>query len=321
MIKKAKLKLYSLVKKWIIPFLISCILFLLVKFYFYELKIVEKNSMEGTLKNGDIVVLNKINKFSSTVNNLDRKDIVVFYHSSTTTQTEGLKLQYIKRCVGLPGDTLRSVNNTVFCNGVRLKNPKNIQLTFKAEFNTDDSVLFLLNENGIKSALKTDKPKEWIFNATKEKALKIAGKLNVKKFQEINLLGVPNQPMFLSTLYPAWNIDNYGPIYIPKKGDSIALNVENISLYASIISQQEKNILSIRNDSLLINNEFLPFYTFKNSYCFVVGDNRYNSIDSRHFGFISESDLVAKVSFLVCSYNSQSNSFRNNRFLKSLNNE
>ena len=320
MIAKLRDVFFSLFTKWTVPFLLSCILFLLVKFFLYDFKIVEKNSMEGTLKEGDIVLMKKINYPLKPSQEIHHNDIIIFNDPSEQEilQKNNTPLQFIKRCIGLPGDTIQSINNTFICNGVTLKNPKNNKLTFKAEFNNDDSVLYLLNENGIKSALKTDNKKEWIFNATKDKALKIAGKLDVEKFQEINLSEPTSQPFFLSNIYPNWNIDNYGPLYIPKKGDSIDLNLENVSIYASIISSFENNILSVRNDSLLINGIFKNYYCFKQNYYFAIGDNRYNSYDSRFIGFIPEVNLLGTVPLVVCSYNTSIKSFRTNRFLINL---
>ena len=99
-----------------------------------------------------------------------------------------------------------------------------------------------------------------------------------------------------------WNKDNYGPLIIPKAGETIALTTYNLSLYKDIIERYEENSLKVVGGEIFINKEIVTSYTFKMNYYWLMGDNRHNSADSRFWGFVPEDHIVGKALFIWMSW-------------------
>ena len=118
-----------------------------------------------------------------------------------------------------------------------------------------------------------------------------------------------------------WNEDNYGPITIPKKGETINLTIKNLPLYKDIIERYEKNNLQISNNIIYINNKQTNTYTFKMDYYWMMGDNRHNSADSRVWGFVPEDHIVGKALFVWMSWDKRAKGLKKirwNRLFKSV---
>jgi len=98
--------------------------------------------------------------------------------------------------------------------------------------------------------------------------------------------------------YPGWTVDNYGPVWIPKKGATISLTPENISMYRRVIDVYEDNDLEIKGSKIIINQQEAGEYTFKQDYYWAMGDNRHNSEDSRAWGFVPHDHIVGKPLFI-----------------------
>lgn len=190
--------------------------------------------------------------------NFERNDIVVF-----NTPEKNRKLLFIKRLIGLPGDTLSIKNTTVIINGNVISESKDISYRYE-----DDNGLFAMYSNAELDTL----------SAPQKSVLKKVIYGDVLKSEMI----------FPKSKKDSWTIDNYGEIVIPRKGMTIPLTAENIVLYGTCIRDFEgnKNLLSDQSKST---------YTFTQNYYFVLGDNRHNSIDSRMYGFVPENFIQGKM--------------------------
>ena len=132
-----------------------------------------------------------------------------------------------------------------------------------------------------------------------------------------NPAGVPNPDLFpFDTIHYKWNIDNYGPIYIPEKGKTIPININNLCFYRRVIETFEENKLEVIGDKIIINGKESNTYTFKMNYYWMQGDNRHNSADSRYWGFVPEDHIVGKASFVWLSLDKDKNFFQKIRWSK-----
>jgi len=217
---------------------------------------------------------------------------------------------YVKRCVGLPGDTLEIIDRQIYIDGEKAVNPEKIQYQYVVQ--TDGSRINsrILDKLNITEGSATNVPGQFVFVLTNEAVTEL------NKLPIVKSIEVINEPAgeFSPEIFPhdpsfAWNRDNFGPVYIPKKGVPIQITTENIPLYHRLIETYEGNEIEVTDQNVIINGEAVTEYTPRMNYYWMMGDNRHNSADARFWGFVPEDHIVGTPEFIWLSLDENKNWF------------
>jgi len=345
--EKKKKKVKSEIKSWFNAILFAVVAATILRTFLIEAYTIPTSSMEKSLLIGDFLFVSKVSygprvpmtpiafplvhhtlPFTKKTpaylkwiqlnyyrmkgfGDVERNDCVVFnYPADDALHPErptDKKENYIKRCVGIPGDVIEIKNTDLYVNGEPQAISEKMRNQFRYFVKTDGTLFSerTLNKYNIYEGQILSRNGDYELMLNDESLAAIRRFTYVKKVEKIIIdKGIKvNSP---ELIFPEdkfnWNLDNFGPIKIPQAGTQVEIDTKNINLYRRIIETYENNKLEIIDGEIYINDNLASNYTFKMNYYWMMGDNRHNSLDSRYWGFVPEDHVVGKALFIWMSW-------------------
>jgi signal peptidase I len=250
------------------------------------------------------------------IQKIERNDIVVFNQPADTLldmndfhpdrnyyKPIDKKTNLVKRCVAIAGDSLEIRDGYIYINGDRTTYNDRAKIQYNFFVNTAGQSIspsLLRNRYNVREGGQM-RDGNYMLTLTDEEADRLAKNPAVKSIEKsMQPKGVDGN-VFPHVASLGWNTDNFGPIYIPKKGAMVKLTKETLPFYKRIISEYERNNLIVNGDEIMINGKVTDSYTFKQDYYWMMGDNRQNSLDARAWGYVPFDHVVGKPVFIWLS--------------------
>ncbi len=214
------------------------------------------------------------------------------------------KTNLVKRCVAIAGDSMEIKDGYIYINGERTTYTERAKPQYNFIVNTAGQSIsqsLLVNRYNVREGGRMQDGNYYLTLTDKE-AAQIAKNPAVKSVTKILQPKGQGEDLFPHVPSLGWNMDNFGPIYIPKKGTTVKLNKESLPFYKRIISEYESNNLIVNGDEIMINGKITDEYTFQQDYYWMMGDNRQNSLDARAWGYVPFDHVVGKPVFIWFSW-------------------
>ncbi|GLB53157.1 signal peptidase I [Neptunitalea chrysea] len=222
------------------------------------------------------------------------------------------KTNLVKRCVAIAGDSLEIREGYVYINGKRTVLPERAKPQYIFKVDTDGQQIpyeMLVERYGYREGGFNGK--EYTLVLTDKEAELIKSHPAVKSVTKMLTPKGVKDAVFPYIDSLDWNMDNFGPIYIPKKGDELKITRANLPFYKRLIAEYENNNLSVAGDDIYINGKQTDTYTVKQNYYWMMGDNRHRSLDARKWGYVPFDHVVGKPVFIWMSYESNASGIKN----------
>lgn len=288
---------WSALNEWIRALVLAFVALGFLHAFVVRFVSVRSTSMYATLLPGDLVLVDRWNTWTG----FRAGDIAVFHDPIQDDRVLARRQLLIKRIVGLPGATVRLSDGQLFVDGERMATAPNATWSHLVRMQHGADPRPVLKELGLPdfSAPAGRSYMELPLNATL--AARLEARAEVVGAEPMRMAsGAPRHIFPFSPNY-RWNTDDYGPLAVPKRGDTLVLNGATIALYDRIISRYEGHDLKNQGDRLVIDGTVTDRYVVEQDYYFVLGDSRHFSSDSRFWGFVPHDHLVGRASLVILS--------------------
>jgi signal peptidase I len=331
------------VSEWLRAIVFAALMALIIRIFFFQAYVIPSGSMENSLLVGDYLVVSKISygarvpmtplslPFTQAtiphtgtksywdavqlpyfrlpgLGKVKRGDVVVFNYpleiDSPLYRPVDEQVNYIKRAVAIPGDTMLIREAQIYINHKKEPDPPNSEPSYLVQ--TDGAQI----SPAVFAKLNITLMQLYAFHyyqliMTRQAAAELRKYPHIKFVREyFQLPGIYQHDVFPFDPNLKWNADNLGPIVIPKKGVTIRLDTLNFPVYRRVIAVYENNKVKQAGNAIYINGKKTDHYTFKMDYYWMMGDNRHNSEDSRYWGFVPEDHIIGKALFTWLSTDS-----------------